>query len=58
MTPGESSRDEDLGSGGPLILPDFKDASGNTSRLAVGAGKDSRTCVSSALKKTTESIKK
>lgn len=36
----ESDRDEDLGSGGALVLPDFKDASGNIRQLAVGAGKD------------------
>jgi hypothetical protein len=41
-THAESSRDEDLGSGGPLVLPDLKDASGNIWQLAVGAGKDSR----------------
>jgi hypothetical protein len=36
----ESDADQDLGSGGALVLPDFKDASGNTLQLAVGAGKD------------------
>lgn len=36
----ESAADEDLGSGGALVLPDVKDASGNTVHLAVGAGKD------------------
>ena len=41
-THAESRRDEDLGSGGPLVLPDFTDASGNTWQLAVGAGKDRR----------------
>jgi hypothetical protein len=39
-TVGESDADEDLGSGGALVLPDLKDASGNTVHLAVGAGKD------------------
>jgi hypothetical protein len=38
----ESNRDEDLGSGGALVLPDTKDASGKTWQLAVGAGKDAR----------------
>lgn len=36
----ENNTDEDLGSGGPLVLPPMKDASGKTVRLAVGAGKD------------------
>jgi outer membrane protein assembly factor BamB len=36
----ENSIDEDLGSGGALVLPDFVDASGQTRHLAVGAGKD------------------
>ncbi len=36
----ESDEDEDLGSGGALVLPDLKDASGNVHQLAVGAGKD------------------
>ena len=36
----ESDADEDLGSGGALVLPDLQDASGNTHHLAVGAGKD------------------
>ena len=39
-TYGESDRDQDLGSGGALVLPDFKDASGNIQQLAIGAGKD------------------
>jgi hypothetical protein len=39
-TNAESDADQDLGSGGALVLPDFKDASGNTLQLAVGAGKD------------------
>jgi len=37
----ESSGDTDLGSGGEMLLPDLKDAQGNTHHLAVGAGKDS-----------------
>lgn len=37
----ESNEDEDLGSGGALVLPDLKDASGAVHHLAVGAGKDS-----------------
>ncbi len=36
----ESNGDVDLGSGGALLLPAMKDASGNTWNLAVGAGKD------------------
>ena len=36
----ENSRDDDLGSGGPLVLPPMKDASGKTWHLMVGAGKD------------------
>jgi len=37
----ENDSDEDLGSGGALVLPDFTDSSGNARHLAVGAGKDS-----------------
>ena len=40
-TVAESDSDEDFGSGGPLLLPDLVDASGNTRHLAVGSGKDS-----------------
>jgi hypothetical protein len=40
-TVSESNADEDLGSGGALVLPDLKNAAGNTVHLAVGAGKDS-----------------
>jgi outer membrane protein assembly factor BamB len=36
----ENDTDEDLGSGGPMVVPPMKDASGKTWRLAVGAGKD------------------
>lgn len=39
-TVAESNADEDLGSGGPLLLPDVTDASGKTRHLAVGSGKD------------------
>lgn len=41
-TDAESNADQDLGSGGALVLPDLKDAAGNTWQLAVGAGKDHR----------------
>ena len=37
----ENGSDEDLGSGGALVLPDFTDSLGHTRHLAVGAGKDS-----------------
>ncbi|MFZ0593300.1 MAG: hypothetical protein WAM39_22780 [Bryobacteraceae bacterium] len=36
----ENAADGDLGSGGPMVLPDMTDASGKIRRLAVGAGKD------------------
>ena len=36
----ENGSDEDLGSGGALVLPDLTDAQGQTRHLAVGAGKD------------------
>jgi Immunoglobulin I-set domain len=39
-TVSESDADEDLGSGGALVLPDLKDAAGDTVHLALGAGKD------------------
>ena len=39
-TVAESAGDEDLGSGGALLLPDLKDAQNNVHHLAVGAGKD------------------
>jgi hypothetical protein len=39
-TDAESSMDEDLGSGGEILLPDLKDNQGNTWHLALGAGKD------------------
>jgi hypothetical protein len=37
----ESDGDEDLGSGGVIVLPAMKDSGGTTRNLAVGAGKDS-----------------
>jgi outer membrane protein assembly factor BamB len=40
-TVNESNNDEDLGSGGALVLPDLTDSSGAVHHLAVGAGKDS-----------------
>ncbi len=36
----ESDRDEDLGSGGLLLIPDVQDGSGQIKHLGVGAGKD------------------
>jgi hypothetical protein len=39
-TVSESNADQDLGSGGALVLPDMTDGSGRTRHLAVGAGKD------------------
>jgi Immunoglobulin I-set domain len=39
-TDSESDADEDLGSGGEILLPDLQDGQGNTWHLAVGAGKD------------------
>ena len=36
----ESSADEDLGSGGAMVLPDLTDNQGQVHHLAVGAGKD------------------
>ena len=38
-TVSQSNSDQDLGSGGVLLLPDMTDASGTTRHLAVGAGK-------------------
>jgi hypothetical protein len=40
-TVSESASDEDLGSGGALVLPDMTDSAGAVHHLAVGAGKDS-----------------
>ncbi len=39
-TVSESSEDEDLGSGGAMVLPDMTDSTGTTRHLAVGTGKD------------------
>jgi hypothetical protein len=39
-TTAESNADEDLGSGGEMLLPDLQDNQGNTWHLGVGAGKD------------------
>jgi hypothetical protein len=38
--PTESEEDSDFGSGGAILLPPLKDASGKTWNLAAGAGKD------------------
>jgi hypothetical protein len=40
-TTSESNADQDLGSGGEILLPDLQDGNGNTWQLGVGAGKDS-----------------
>jgi hypothetical protein len=39
-TVSESNADEDLGSGGGMVVPNFKDSGGITHQLVVGAGKD------------------
>jgi hypothetical protein len=39
-TVAESNADQDLGSGGALLLPDVQDAAGTVQHLVVGAGKD------------------
>jgi hypothetical protein len=39
-TTSESGSDQDLGSGGAMVLPDMTNGSGATVHLAVGAGKD------------------
>jgi len=39
----ESDKDQDLGSGGAILLPTMKDGSGNSWQLAAGSGK-TRTC--------------
>jgi hypothetical protein len=41
-TVSESTSDEDLGSGGALVLPDLTDTAGAVHHLAVGAGKDTK----------------
>ena len=38
----ESNADEDLGSGGVIVLPDLLDNDGQVHHLAVGAGKDTQ----------------
>jgi hypothetical protein len=40
-TVNESNMDEDLGSGGAMVVPNIKDSSGVVHTLVVGAGKDS-----------------
>ena len=35
-----SNQDSDLGSGGPLLLPDLADSTGTTRHLAIGSGKN------------------
>src|ERR1039457_2926235 len=40
-TVSESNADEDLGSGGAMVVPNFKDSNGVVHQLVVGAGKDS-----------------
>ncbi len=40
-TVSESNSDEDLGSGGAMVLPPMKDAGGQLRYLAIGSGKDS-----------------
>jgi len=40
-TVSESDADEDLGSGGAMVIPNIKDSSGGVHQLLVGAGKDS-----------------
>jgi hypothetical protein len=42
----ESNSDTDLGSGGPLLLPDMRDAAGAVRHLAVGSGKDGHIYIS------------
>jgi hypothetical protein len=39
-TTSESDADQDLGSGGAMVLPDLLDSAGRARHLAVGAGKD------------------
>jgi PQQ-like domain len=39
-TVAQSARDEDLGSGGIMLLPDVADSAGHTRHLALGGGKD------------------
>ncbi|HEV2136005.1 MAG TPA: pyrrolo-quinoline quinone [Terracidiphilus sp.] len=39
-TVAQSAADEDLGSGGAMVLPDLTDGAGSVHHLAIGAGKD------------------
>ena len=39
-TVSESNADEDLGSGGAMVVPNFKDSNRVVHKLVVGAGKD------------------
>ena len=48
-TVSESQGDIDLGSGGALLLPDFKDASGTVKHLAVGGREDKKSTSSIAI---------
>ncbi|HUN76040.1 MAG TPA: hypothetical protein VMU40_16095 [Steroidobacteraceae bacterium] len=41
----ESTNDEDLGSGGEMLLPDLSDSTGTVRHLIVGAGKDNNVYV-------------
>jgi hypothetical protein len=41
-TVAESAQDDDLGSGGVMLLPDLTNASGQTVKLGTGAGKDGK----------------
>ncbi|MBV9083092.1 MAG: hypothetical protein JOZ62_10475, partial [Acidobacteriaceae bacterium] len=41
-TVSESSHDQDLGSGGVMLLPDLNNASGQSVKLGTGAGKDGK----------------
>jgi len=41
-TVAESAQDQDLGSGGVMLLPDLTNASGQTVQLGTGAGKDGK----------------
>lgn len=41
-TVSESNSDEDLGSGGGMVVPNFKDSNGVSHQLFVGAGKDQK----------------
>ena len=47
-TVSQSAADIDLGSGGPLLLPDVVDSNGATRHLALGSGKDANIMFSTA----------